>query len=73
MSLHPKILPTNERPLAENGNPIFYKFDTLSINMCDMCAAPLQNLGEAPGATVRGNTVCFLDFSYHFRHSAFEL
>ena len=23
MSLHPKILPTNERPLADNGNPIF--------------------------------------------------
>ena len=23
MSLHPKILPTNERPLAKNSNPIF--------------------------------------------------
>ena len=32
MSPHPQILPTNERPLAENGNPIFYLHKVSSGN-----------------------------------------
>ena len=46
MSPHPQILPTNERPLAENGNPYISICDLTRLRLFHEFSPPLQFIDQ---------------------------